>query len=253
MYVFVLCILTIQYTFRRVEHLVYAEYITSGSISNRMISIAYLLMRLFPNASPVAEKILRFYHKIGMEILPSEQLHRDYSIASVAIQSFDVLFDQDKELYDHLQFTVCNTNSIGDTAQYYHSLDDSSGSISLANDKKSLLRLSQARANNSFESKESSSNGPVPSVYLLSSWLENGYMGEWLNIWTSTYIWDVLLCLGWESDNGMLMHPSANKSNIAPGTSAVFATFLPHLNCILLMVSNYSFIFKCYSLYMIHI
>ena len=211
-----------------------------------MVSIAFLLMRLFPQASPVAEKILRFYHKISVEILPSEQLHRDYSIASVAIRSFDLLFDRDKQLYSHLQFDVStSTAAAGDTSQYYHSMDDSAGSTaSLASDKKSLLRLSHARAVSS-EGKVPAAGGPVASVYLLSGWLESGYMGGWFNGWTCTYLWDVLLCLGWEADNGMEMNFSSSNNNV-PSTSssssstsspAVFSAFLPHLNCILLSVT----------------
>merc|ERR1711871_1664010 len=88
---------------RRVELLVYAGYILNDDINNRPINVAIMLLRAFPNEPPTSEKMLRIYQRILTECLPSEQLHKDYSLASVAHTAWGLLLQRDPSLLHFLQ------------------------------------------------------------------------------------------------------------------------------------------------------
>ena len=88
---------------RRAEILVHAAYCLTGSFSDRTVMVSLLVLRAFPSDPPTSEKILRITRRITTECLPSEQLHKEYSLASVAQAVWKLLFERDPALYSFLQ------------------------------------------------------------------------------------------------------------------------------------------------------
>jgi hypothetical protein len=88
---------------KRSEILVHAAYILTNDFSERTVMVAILLMRVLPNDPPVSEKVLKIYLRISSECLPSEHLHKEYSTASVAHDTWQLLMQRDAALYEFLQ------------------------------------------------------------------------------------------------------------------------------------------------------
>ena len=88
---------------KRVEHLVFSSYVLNGTLTQRSVAVSYLLMKTYPDESPVSEKILRMFQRANEEFMPSGHFQRKYSIASVAQAIWGRLLQQDAELHGHLQ------------------------------------------------------------------------------------------------------------------------------------------------------
>lgn len=100
--------------FKRVEHLVFAAYTLNGTLSERSIAISTLLLKLYPDDSPISEKILQLYHKACDVCLPSEHYNRKYSMANVTQKIWSLLGERDPDLYNHLQQYVDTNESVFD-------------------------------------------------------------------------------------------------------------------------------------------
>ena len=79
-------------------------------MNNRSINVAIMLLRAFPRDPPTSEKMLRIYQRILTECMPSEQLHKDYSLASVAHEAWGLLLQRDPSLLHFLQNYEINLN-----------------------------------------------------------------------------------------------------------------------------------------------
>lgn len=326
----------IQKLVARTEHLVFSSFVSTGSMSPRIVAIATLLMSVFTNESPVSEKILRIYRRILNEILPSEQLHRDYSTANISIKAWNLLFQRDPELYHHLQkhaleydfvslhvdegstlnsgtasggapetqlnpemseerIPQCSSNDKEQDTENLQRLampllveyaldvrsgsgtaksrveistsnsnskihekstssvnsdtaiatsppsDGNTGHISLAIDKKSLLNHKRTKQQSDIDSENNNKSGvnslgsaTPPALYMLKGWLECGFCGGWFNSYTSLYIWDVLLCFGWDYESGITT--TGSNTHTSTHSPAVVENMLPIICCILLQV-----------------
>ena len=246
----------------------YANYVMTGSISPRCVSMSLLLMRIFPEDSPVSEKILRLYKRMNTEILPSEQLHRAYSLSNIAIKVFDIVFNKDQLLYNHIQTKLNHeekelprmnggeqsvpsstgssssaSGAIGDlgslgvppVAAAIGGTNASATQSNLSNmsitDKRSLLKLHQSKSDltatsgnatgaDSAKQPYFTQDSSPPSLILLRGWLETGFVG-WFNPSSVLYIWDVLLCFGWEPNHGIYYMRQLNLDSATERTSNV--------------------------------
>jgi hypothetical protein len=97
--------------YKRAELLTLAGYTLTGVLSDRLIMVSLIVMRALPDEPPTSEVTLRLVKRIMSECLPSEQLHREYSIGSVALSSWLLLKNKDIILYLHLQSDKENNNS----------------------------------------------------------------------------------------------------------------------------------------------
>jgi hypothetical protein len=88
---------------RRSVVLAYTSYILNGTLNDRITMTCIMLMYAFPSEPPTSEKMLRLMKRIVGECLPSEQLNKNYSLASTADAAWVILQQNDRELYDHLQ------------------------------------------------------------------------------------------------------------------------------------------------------
>ena len=100
--------------FKRIEHLVFAAYTLNGTLSERSIAVSSLLLKLYPDDSPISEKILQLYQKICDVCLPSEHYNRKYSMANVTQKIWALLGERDPDLYNHLQHYVDTSESMFD-------------------------------------------------------------------------------------------------------------------------------------------
>ena len=158
---------------KRVELLLHAVYILNEDFSNRILNICILLLWAFPNEQPTSEKILRMYQRIILECMPSEQIHKDYSLASVAHKSWALLLDRDRELLHFLQ----NYRISNDAIEFAKPGADD------------IIQVQN-------EIQTAASAMEVPrSMTILRGWLEDGFMG-WVSEYTSLFLWDQLVLLG---------------------------------------------------------
>jgi hypothetical protein len=162
---------------RRVEHLAQASVILTGNLTERSVSIAALLMHVFPLESPVSEKMLRAFSRITKELLPAEILSKQYSLASVSQSAWSLLAERDAALYHHLQ----------------QSMEEKSG------DNLGLRFIENSRRNGKHHSAKQSTTLPA-SLMLLKGWLESGFVG-WLPQFGLFFLWDQLFLLGANSQN----------------------------------------------------
>lgn len=228
---------------RRTEHLVYGTYLLTNTVTQRSVNIALLLMRIFPEDSPVSEKILRIFRRITQEVLPSEQLHREYSVGSVAMRTFDLLFERDREFYDHfMQHTEGSMLGTGSStaatpAPIPGPAEPPPSMLGdIITDKKSLLKLHHSRSNLNTTPVESHPVHPpvepgadnhlggssISTIELLRGWLECGFAGGWFNLPTTLYLWDVLMCIGWEGSSGVTVAvPKRSAAGVEPGSAGI--------------------------------
>lgn len=148
---------------KRVEILVHAAYILTNVFSERIVMVAILLMRVFPTDAPVSEKIVRIFTRITSECLPSEQLHKEYSIASVAQETWLILQQRDTALYTALQNSHLPPPPRA-------AIDYAPAASAEAADADVLFSIPQ-------------------SLICLKGWLETGFLG-WLPEHAALYIWD---------------------------------------------------------------
>ncbi len=88
---------------KRAELLVHAAYVLNNEFSRRTVMIAIMLLHCLPKDAPTSDKILKIYQRILTECLPSELLHKDYSVATVAYKAWEYLLDADNELAQYLR------------------------------------------------------------------------------------------------------------------------------------------------------
>ena len=62
-----------------------------------------MILIVFPDASPISEKILRLFQHIHNECFPSEQMHHSFSIVSTSKRAFSLLSKEEPKLYAHIQ------------------------------------------------------------------------------------------------------------------------------------------------------
>lgn len=141
---------------RRAEILVHAAYVLTNVFSDRVVAVAVLLMRVFPLDAPVSEKVLKMFTRITGGCLPSELLHREYSTASVAQETWKMLLARDPQLHEFLQ----NSSRVDG--------DDEAASVSRS----------------------------IPqSLLCLKGWLETGFLG-WIPEHAALFLWDQLVLEG---------------------------------------------------------
>lgn len=206
---------------RRAEMLVYAGYVLNDNMSSRSINLAILLMRTFPEEPPTSEKILRMYQRLLTECLPSEQLHRQYSLATVAHRAWELLLERDPTLLHFLQ----NYDIGFDGEGYYDDEDaraegdeeydeedgDGTGEKPLRDghgrERARSLKPQLSRASAAGETE-------MPrSLLLLKGWLETGFIGK-IPEYAAIYVWDQLTLHG--------------------GCPSHFKALLPVLSCVIL-------------------
>ena len=106
---------------KRVSLLVQAGYVYTGSVSDRMVLIALLLMWIYPKEPPTSEKMVQILSRILMEYLPSDNFRREYNVAATAFKSWHLLQLNDPKLCDHLEkvFYAMNSNQNTPVAVHY--------------------------------------------------------------------------------------------------------------------------------------
>lgn len=157
---------------KRSEILVHAAYILTNDFSERTVMVAILLMRVLPNDPPVSEKVLKIYLRISSECLPSEHLHKEYSTASVAHDTWQLLMQRDAALYEFLQNTARVSPAVIDT------------------------EAAQAETEVETEASSTGSKTDIPqSLLCLKGWLEAGFLG-WVPEHTALFLWDQLVLEG---------------------------------------------------------
>lgn len=172
-------------------------FLKQGSLSERVISVALLLLKVYPRESPVCEKVLRIYQRFCDVALPSEQLHREYSLATVSLAVWSLLREQEPDLFEHLQKRVDKDKDQGRRRQMHHSLDH------LMREKNVLLASERhgqhARRRTQNQTKNSDlkqSAGIVvdmpPCLVLLQGWLESCFVG-WLREHAVLFVCDQLI------------------------------------------------------------
>ena len=62
-----------------------------------------MILIVFPDASPISEKVLRLFQHVHNECLPSEQMHHSYSIISTAKSTFAMLLKEEPVLSAHIE------------------------------------------------------------------------------------------------------------------------------------------------------
>lgn len=73
-----------------------------GEVTKRRAAIALMILIVFPDASPISEKILRLFQHIHKECFPSEQMHHTFSIVSTSKSAFLLLSKEDPALHAHI-------------------------------------------------------------------------------------------------------------------------------------------------------
>ena len=219
---------------RRVEHLVFAEYVLNGTLTHRSVAVSYLLLKTFPDESPISEVILRMYQRINDDCLPSEQFQRKYSVAATSQKVWTALLARDEELYYHLQKYITDPiDSHGNSEPSLNNLDvlkkgkfsrksmitllsavnsfSSKGSTPLKNtntssssDLQSTAATTTAAAADAAALTTSKSTSTSPKCYLfLRGWLETGFL-SYLSEDAVFFIWDQIIMAGNEEAGGIV-------------------------------------------------
>jgi hypothetical protein len=164
-----------QVLVRRAEHLVYACYVIQGTVLPRHITTALALLKVFPNEPPVSEMMMRMAFRLNADLLPSEQLQKDYSLATVAHQCWSLLAVKDPELHTHLQACVEDTVAANEDVEERTDADDG--------DEAAVRAAGGASTRSTVYPK---------SFILLRGWLESCFLG-WLPEHGVLFLWDQLL------------------------------------------------------------
>lgn len=137
-----------------------------------MLSI--LLLRVFNDASPVSEKILRMYSKATEDYLPSDHPNSKYSMIYTNNLIWNLVKEEDEELFAHLNMHMLNDP------------DEGNGAVSPPSQQ----------WNKAFGGifKEGRKELP-PGLALVKGWLETGFIG-WLPEFGVIFIWDQMALLG---------------------------------------------------------
>lgn len=179
---------------RRVGLLVHAGYILNDEINSRSINVAIMILRAFPSDPPTCEKILRMYQRILTECMPSEQLHKDYSLASVAHTAWGLLLERDPTLLHFLQ----NYDINFDDDQYDAGLGQDDEGEEEEGDRLPTKRNHKPDTRITRDASNSSNNAAMEiprSLLLLKGWLEDGFIGK-VPEYAALYIWDQLMLFG---------------------------------------------------------
>jgi len=223
--------------YRRIEQLVFAAYVLNGTLTHRSVAIAALIMKTYPEESPISEKVLRIYKRINEDCLPSEHFQRRYSVAKIAQKVWESLMADDFELYQHLQ-------AYTEDAQYSPSFVPEAalhsprsilkkGRIS----RQSMANVLDVLGSSSISSGGSSSATLSPDkvaiegndddksivlhpkcFVLLRGWVEMGFY-SWIPEPAVFFLWDQIAIAGAEKDGGII---------------ECFEKFISSLCCILL-------------------
>ena len=204
---------------KRVEHLVFAAYILYGTLTQRSVAVATLLLKLFPEESPISEKILRMLQRINDECLPSEHFNRKYSNAAITQNVWNALSEVDSELFFHLQ----NYTHTEDTEVVNEPKTDFTQSLRLKGrmSRKSVIEfVAQERSKESARSQKmpailskdhintdillKTTNSPTypKSFVLLRGWFEQGFFG-WLPEAAVNFLWDQMLLSSSDTKGGL--------------------------------------------------
>jgi hypothetical protein len=172
---------------RRAELLVHAGYILNDDVNDRSVNIAIMLMRVFPAEPPTCEKILRVYQRILTECMPSEQLHKQYSLATVAHKAWELLLERDPALLHFLQ-----NYEIDMDVEEGSDDEDGGGSRGRMTGRK----LKNLKPQLSMASQTEGNLAEIPrSLLLLKGWLETGFIGK-VPEHSALFIWDQLTLHG---------------------------------------------------------
>ena len=199
----------------RARHMVHAVYALNDEFSPRSVLVSVLLLYIFPQEPPTAEKLLRIYHRIAIECLPSEQLHHDFSIATVAHHAWALLLERDPELARFLQnYKVSHLRSSSATGSGSGSTRAGSRPGSQDNGKESANTKKGGDDGAGLFNKDPDAADAddvaeveVPrSLLLLRGWLRDGFLG-WVGGHTALYLWDQLTLFDAAPSNFKTMLP----------------------------------------------
>lgn len=178
----------LQKLLRRTEHLVYAGYVINGAVQHRIVAVGMVLLRTFPSEPPTSEMMLRMTFRLSSDLLPSEQLQKDYSLATVALSAWQLLAIKDSELHAHLQehvddvVTAETSNASRSTrgeGQGNEEEDDEEG----GGDEGAIWAAGGPSIRATVYPK---------SFILLRGWLETCFVG-WLPEHGALFLWDQLV------------------------------------------------------------
>jgi len=195
-----------QVLVRRTEHLVYACYVIQGAVLPRHITTALSLLKVFPNEPPVSEMMMRMAFRLNVDLLPSEQLQKDYSLATVAHQCWSLLAVKDPELHTHLQACVEDTVAADEDVEERTDADDG--------DEAAVRAAGGASTRGTVYPK---------SFIILRGWLESCFLG-WLPEHGVLFLWDQLL--------------------LREDTMAAYRGMLPRFCCCMLQLMRYNLLGK---------
>ena len=134
--------------------------------------IALLLLRVFHDTSPVSEKILRMYSKAVEDFLPSEHPNNKYSMIYTNNLVWNILKDEDEELFGHLKEHL---------KQYVSELEEFEP---------------PSEWNKPFGGIFKKGRQEMPmGLPLIKGWLDTGFLG-WLPEFGVIFIWDQFSLLG---------------------------------------------------------
>ena len=167
-----------QTLLRRTEHMVYACYVVQGTVLPRSITTSLFLLKVFENEPPTSEMMLRLVFRLNQDLFPSEQLQKEYSLATVAYQCWTLLAMKDPVLHAHLQEFVQD--------EALHDADPDTSTYDDDGDEAAI----QAAGGSSTRS------AVFPKSYVLvRGWLESCFVG-WLPEHGVLFLWDQLIMRG---------------------------------------------------------
>jgi hypothetical protein len=221
----------------RARILVHAVFALNDDFGSRSVLICVLLTWAFPTEPPTSEKMLRIYQRITYECLPSEQLHHEFSLATVAHNAWALLLERDPELARFLQnYKVKDTMMTVDKITHNDPLsndvsnpeskstsrpnsqgngmeDDNDVNSEFTNTDGSIRdKADNNNDNPTLDEKESKENDNlettnVPrSLLLLRGWLRDGFLG-WVGGHTAIFLWDQLTLFDASPNNYKTMLP----------------------------------------------
>lgn len=175
---------------KRAAVLIQAAYILMGIMSDRIVCVSLFLLNIYPTEAPNSEKFLQILRRIVADCLPSEQLHRDYSLSSTANQTFDLLQQVDSVLHAQL-FNLFNAKLL---PPQQSASEGTNGSEANSSNNDAKDQVSSGTSGPGNESKKDSSTLP-PSLLLLKGWFETGFLG-YIPEHAALFVWDQLILRG---------------------------------------------------------
>jgi hypothetical protein len=140
----------------------------AGEVTKRGAAIALMILIVFPDASPISEKLLRLFRHIRKECLPSEQMHHSYSIISTSKSAFSLLSKEEPALYAHIQKVFEQPTDVVSDDTFQMQSNVATGKCYNAE------VMTESGAVKRIPLRPPPPGVPSPSYVLLHPWLETG-------------------------------------------------------------------------------